>query len=348
MTSLSSILLRSIPEAAQAGLANGNLAVFGSVIRSTKTGQIVYHLQETGVLGQWASTLLMPGGPQLEAAKLAGQFAGDALLYRQGQQIKEAVDLLSQRQWANLLLSGATLGVSVAGFAVLANRINRIEGQISSLDQRLVELKCAIETLRDDRIAEDLSLLRSIIQQMDESWTLRQPTAQLDRVASESHILANRFFDRAKGLLANEGPRLSLAAPMIDAFAIAQSTRVSARIASEELETAHRASEEAVGQYCALLESADATHDVLARLRTEEIGTLEDWAEHLDTMLGQPREISAALRSRAEAMDGTRELVIMLKENGLSGCELMHAARSEGEAPVLVLPVALDADFIAD
>lgn len=337
MSVLSEILLRTIPEAAQAGLSNGELAVFGSVIRSTQTGQIAYHLQETGALTRMAATFLTPGGAQLEAAKFASQLIGDAALYRQGQQIKAAVELLSKQQLANLLVSGATLGVSVVGFAVLGKQISNIERRISSLDERLAGITRSIEDLRQQRIAEDLTLLRTLVEQMDESWSLRSSFSQRERVAAECHILANRFHQRAMLVLKNESGGLVASSPLLDAFEVAQSTRVAARLACDEHEAAIRSAEEASRQYSAIIEGADPVSDSLTMLKDETLVGIGAWGDHQQRKFELPYEVSHALRARAEASEATSDLISFLGSAKISGTEWIKAVRNEQERPILIV-----------
>jgi hypothetical protein len=229
----------------------------------------------------------------------------------------------------------------VVGFAILSAKITRLEKQISTFDERLVDLRNSIEALRQDRINDDLSWLRTTLQQMEESWTLRTPNAQLERVANDSHIVANRFFDRAKAVLASSGPRIQNAAPFLEAVGLAQSARVAARLAADENDAARGAAIEALDQYDELLDEMDAADDAL-RSTPDEVSTSDDtaWAARLGTAMESARATSTGVRMRAEAMAASDEMLATLSKRGVGGREFLSAARDEGDVPFLVLAAA--------
>lgn len=333
MSVIDSILLRSIPEAARFGLESGELAVFGSVIRSSKTGQIVYHLQETGLISDAASALLQSGlsGP----LGMATQMAGDAALYRQGRQIQQTVDLIRTGQTAGMIMSGATLGVSVVGFAVIASKIDRVERELHDLRSRQDEIRSKVREILDDRINEDLVRLRTAAQQMEESWTLQRPDAQLDRVASEGHLLSNRFFERGRAMLLEAPGELTSASPFLEAFTLASNVRVAARLASDEVEAAENAANSATGQYEAMIDACNSTAAPILIGKTNP--DFSELHNRFDNQFTARRDLARKFRMSGEAMEGARGIARLLIEKELSGREYLAEARAEASAPILLM-----------
>ena len=110
---ISNILLRTVPEHLMAGVSSGQLEVLGSIIRSTSSGKIVAHLQEAAPLAN-----LLARAP-LDLATAPVDLAAQAIQIGQNEQIKAGIDALRELQTAGLVLNAASIGVSVAGFAML-------------------------------------------------------------------------------------------------------------------------------------------------------------------------------------------------------------------------------------
>lgn len=107
-------VVREIPEWVTEGLSNKTLTEHGGVIRNLK-GQIVAHLQFGDA----------------EAMEKVGQ----ALSQMSGQ-----LNVLQGLQTATLALQGLNLVVSVAGFAIVCKKLNRISDQLVSMDARIQEV----------------------------------------------------------------------------------------------------------------------------------------------------------------------------------------------------------------
>ena len=139
------ILLRKVPAELLSRVASGELEVLGSVVRSVSSGRIVGHLQETAHL---AETLFhIPGS--------VPGILGDAIQIAQLEQVKSAIGVVQSLQIANLLLSGASIGVSIASTALVLRRISHLEDRLVSIDARLAELSRDVRELKADRIEED-------------------------------------------------------------------------------------------------------------------------------------------------------------------------------------------------
>ena len=119
-------VLREVPARFVEGVGTGEYKVFGSIIRSRLTNRIVGHLQETSGLSKMASLAMAPANP-LGAAASAAELIGQCVLYSQNRAILNAVKTIEQLQIASLAVGVVGIGVSIAGTALILERIKRVE-----------------------------------------------------------------------------------------------------------------------------------------------------------------------------------------------------------------------------
>ncbi|NJC05759.1 hypothetical protein GGQ97_001552 [Sphingomonas kaistensis] len=338
---MSDVLLRQIPEHLVAGVRNGDLKVYGSIIRSLSEGRIVGHLQETAGLGNFAlQALSTPAMLPLQGASIAADMVGHGVSYAQNEQIKAAVDVLQNMQVANLALSAAGIGVSVAGFAVIAAKIARVEQRVEALGDKLEALARSIETLRRDKILDDFSALRTAVEQMDEGWLLSQPEECWREVARQTHALSNVFQRRAEEML--EHGDFVGADPFLEALALASSTRIQARLASGDEVVARRAAEESASALVKLGREVQLGAAVLQAMNDEiEYAASPAWNEKLDAKADAFRSTVTTIRQREQSAAATCLTLGELERQRISGRTWLQAAREEQNAPLLcLLPTA--------
>ena len=210
MIALSSgTLLREVPRHLLAHVASGQYQVYGSIIRSSNSGKIVGHLQETSRF----VSLLSSGSLVLPQA------AFGAISVVQNEQIKNAVAVVQSLQIANLALSGLSIGVSIAGTAILARRIAHVEQMVETILPELTAVRREIEGLRIARISEDFTRLRTLADQIEEAWLPSATEADWRTIAQEAHFLADSFERRARD--ASDASNAFAAEPFVDAFVLA-------------------------------------------------------------------------------------------------------------------------------
>ncbi|MBK7655872.1 MAG: hypothetical protein IPJ18_13110 [Betaproteobacteria bacterium] len=125
-------------------VASGELVRYGTILKDAGTGQIVKHLQETGVaqsvLRAWRQARL-PQFPILADVVGAGAnvYAGLKI-----DQLKAMMETLQSLQVATLGVSLAGVGVSVAGFYYMHKRFNSLENRMDELSEAI---KAGFESL---------------------------------------------------------------------------------------------------------------------------------------------------------------------------------------------------------
>lgn len=235
--------------------------------RDPSTGRIVGFLQETGVAPKLAEALhsgvsLLDATPVGAAMRVADLGMGAAGLI-QGEQIKAQLRLVSQLQIGNLLLTGAGIGVSLAGFAIMAAKIDAVGRKVDGLVDRLDSLARSVEALRHDRIAEQLAELKTVAERYEEGWLPGGSGRHWRDTATDAHRLANNFARLATEMSERATDDLPAADPFLEALAVAITLRVNARLAAGDDEIALAAAEAGAQT---LIELGDCRHLARAAL----------------------------------------------------------------------------------
>ncbi len=154
-------VLFDVPALVAQGLTNGSLERVGGVVRDSSSKQVVMWLQEGG--SEVSKTLANP--------PLAG--GANALVA------------------ANPLLATANLGVSVAGFAMVLQQLNRISDQI-----RVVEAK--VDRISHKLDDQALAKLEAGINACQDAVELQDPTLRIQMAGHALTTLhaARKFFNR--------------------------------------------------------------------------------------------------------------------------------------------------------
>jgi len=337
-TLLGDVLLRKVPAHLLAGVQTGDLQVYGSIIRSLTSGQIVGHLQETSGLARLGATALSaPASLPLAGAGLAADVVGHGVSYVQNEQIKAAVDVVQNLQIANLALGAVGIGVSIAGFAILSAKINRVEASMDAMADRLDEIARGVDSLRRDRIADDFTRLRTVAEQMDEGWSLTDPAPQWRQVASAAHSLVNMFERRACELTADPAD-VAAAEPFLEALALAASLRVATRLASGDDAAGRAAAKESARALVSVGERVSLGASVLHQMRSETaLGGTKAWDQALAERVDTLRPLIKRMRQSEAAAASTSLTLAELQRQDISGRAWLEAARSEEAEPVLCL-----------
>lgn len=332
------LLLRQVPDHLRFGVENHSLKIFGSVIRNVSTGQIAGFLQEAGPLAT-----LLSASPQLGIAKLglnAGQLVQGEFIRRGVARVEQGVAALAQLNAINLAFSAAGIGVSVAGFAILAHRIGQVQQSVAGMTEKLDLIGTKLDQVRQDLIDADLAELKALAKALDEGWTLSSG----DRAERQWHDVAKgalsqqaRFELRGEQILQSNSD-YELADSMFDAVAFANSLRVAALAACNESAAAHEAAADGaktIERLTGDIGVAKLVRSSLAGMRLEAGTPAWDKAFAAATEAASPRVLH--IRQREAAIATRTAPLAVLEERGITPREWLAAAREETEAPILLM-----------
>ncbi|MEE4213000.1 MAG: hypothetical protein V2I43_27455 [Parvularcula sp.] len=277
----------------------------------------------------------VPGDPVTGVLDLAAQ----GVQIAQNEQIKSGIELLRQLQTAGLALNAASIGISIAGFAMLNHKIAALEAGIDSIHSDLEKIDAKLDALWREPWARDCRSLRTLAEKLDESWFLTDGRGELADIANEAHELAGQFYRQAQEALESDAVFL-VAAPAVEAFALASALRITARLAMDENKAALEASLSSTGKMSELLGRMSPVKTAVLELqsRGDLLGTSEWDAEiakqrtHLIEPVSRLRRIEASSAARGVTLES-------LLEQGVSGRDWLETASREDKSPLLVWEV---------
>jgi hypothetical protein len=321
--------IMTIPAHLQAAYASNEVAVFGSIIKNVTTGQIAGHLQQSASLTNMMSLI---GSSPIGAVATLADVGAQAVTIAQNEQIKQALGALQHLQIANLALTGLGIGVSVAGFAIMSAKIDKVNRRLDGIAEQLDRIAMGLDDMKMEYIRADLDRLRTACEQADEAWTLLNPLPQWHAAAETLHHLQNAFGRRAARMLAIADAAPDLRDCCVDAFVLAGSTRVAVRLAMNEMPAAIATSRSYATELQRLTGELGAENFLSERLKATKLGMAPQ--EHLAAFeLHRPdaERRSTFLRER-EVLAATQALTIaQLHASGISGRDWLEQARTTQE-----------------
>jgi hypothetical protein len=328
MSLLGNVLLREVPASLLEGVARGEFRVCGSVIQSVTSGHIIGHLQETSAL----TSMLASANPISVTGVLA-----QGVSVVQNEQIKATLKFLETLQFANLAVTGLSIGVSVAGTALLLHRISRIQSKVNDIAQTLDEISTKIDDLRQDKVSDDFTRLSTLSNQVEEAWLPSSTSDDWKPIARDAHLLADQFMRRAFEI--RETPTPYYGEPFLQAYALASSLRVTARLGAGQDDMGLQAaidSAETLASFGANLNVAA----LALEQTTIRDGDLTLMQSDLAAAVDDINPVISVIRQRELAAAATVETLQELVVQQIRGKDWLSACRAETRNPILFLPAS--------
>lgn len=181
-----------------AGLLNGTLKRFGSVIREAGTGRIVRHLAETPGLTEKIMTL--PFNPVMGGASLVLDGIGHGITIHKLNQVQRTLSSVLQLSQIAAGASVLNLGVSAIGFAYMGYKLHQIQ---KSLDTIQKSMEAGFDRIdeRLNTLSGQLAYLHLLVEDSrQEQRRLGQAIAELHRAVliKEMADLRAELLDRSR------------------------------------------------------------------------------------------------------------------------------------------------------
>lgn len=128
-------------------LETGKIIRYGTVLKDSQTGQIIGHLKEVGNLPNIMSALPISLDPLSSASNIVQSI--------QLQEISKNLEIVKMISSVGAVASVATLGVSIAGFAVVTQKLNKINENLNIVLEKVDRVK---------QIVEDLNMKQEVLE----------------------------------------------------------------------------------------------------------------------------------------------------------------------------------------
>lgn len=311
-TSENNCKFHPVPSAVRDGIVNGTHDLFGSFIKHGE--RIVGYMQETSLASQLFK-IAATDTTQRVSIKGAGYRTATA-----DDAFHVAMRTIEELKVGELLVGTSSIGISAAEFDVVSLKILGLERRIRARRQSLRSSGMTMELFRLERVAEGMTLLRSIAEQFEQGWSLSNPLSQWSCTANEAHILVDRFEELFNDTIEERSFSLFMLELLADALALASSVRVKSRLAAGQ----DHAGEEAAGR------------GSTAFIRMEERLTVD--GPLLNVSAAAMRYINDVIKHHRNAAISTLYMIEELLQQNISGQALLAAARTEANTPIIFLP----------
>ena len=114
-------------------LASGNLIRAGAILKDAGSGQIVAHLQETGLAQKLVNGVVSSPFSPLQALNTPASLVANVQIAH----LTAMVEGLKVLQFVNLGATVAGIGLSAIGFVLMNKKLNALQSQIATFEDRV-------------------------------------------------------------------------------------------------------------------------------------------------------------------------------------------------------------------
>lgn len=311
-----------VPAKFAAQLATGELVRYGGLLKSVGTGQIVAHLQETGVAQSVLSSLVSSAPTPLSLVSgLINAGTGVYTAVQVGQigtqisQLNTMMATLQTLQVATLGVSLVGVGVSVAGFLYMRKRFNALDGR---LDQLMNAIHTGFENQRKADLRAHMSRTKGLMQRAEHAKNLSSPQSEYREIAAALADQAAYFDGEISVTLSAKGPiPVDLFWQLAQSLMLCNNVRIDCGIRSNELQHTLRTAESVASEYQGLFNPL----------------TPMSFEGPVESGLGTVR----VLRDISDSAASKPYLIDYLRTHRISGEEYVDAVEQEQQNPLLML-----------
>lgn len=299
-----------IPDQFASGLIDGSIVRIGTLLKDSKSGYILAHVQETGL----AHNLL--------DGVLSSPFSPISTLSSIGENIQlshltKLVDGLKTLQYASLGVSIAGIGVSTIGFMLMNKKLNKIQEQMSDYSQRIEQ---QFQELKEREFRAHYSLIQGLYERADHAYHLSSSKREWQSIASALSNESAFFRGELVYLLNQKEFDSMLFSSLITSYGICNAGRTECLLLAGEMQAAVKTAE-TVAQHYTMFDS----------LNSVELGQKSRQTQ------SKVKELVDGVRDAQDAAFTRPYLLNTLIEQGINGREYITALREEKEHPLLML-----------
>jgi hypothetical protein len=330
----------AIPGKFAAGLLDGSIVRYGTVLKHSGTGRILAHVQETGLaqqlIGKFGPHSFTPVGAIATALDVVSSVYGNVQLHQlKGQihQLTGMVQALQVLQYANLGVAAAGLGVSAVGFALI-NR--RLKGLKTDIDQLSARMEIRFKEIESIMWREHFSKIQVFVDRADRAFQLSEPKGEWLKIEEalnvESGFLAHTVQEHLDGnhFDAEWFQRLTTSLLLCDAV------RINSLMQAEELKLAQSTAKAIGGTYTGLFDAISVNRLADRMTRSAHDSSMDDQAlfrKHQDSA----RTITSNLQEVTNTAISKPLLIDHLIERGVSGKAYLEDIAAFDQHPLILL-----------
>lgn len=304
-----------VPAKFAAQLATGELVRYGGILKSAGTGQIIAHLQETGMAQSMLSSIV--SGVPTPLSLVSNVINAGSGIYTavQVRQIEALMETLQTLQVATLGVSLVGVGVSVAGFVYMRKRFNALDER---LDQVINAIHAGFENQRKDDLRARMSRIKGLIRRAEQAKEFSNPQSEYREVAAALADQAAYFDGEISVILSAKGPiPADLFWQLAQSLMLCNNVRIDCGIRSDELRHTLRIAEAVASEYQGLF-------NPLTPMSFD--GSVENGLNTVRVL----RDISDSAASKPYLID-------YLRTQRITGEEYVNALEQEKQEPLLML-----------
>lgn len=317
-----------IPAKFASELANGSLVRAGALLKDTVSGQIVAHLQETGLTQRLVSSAISSPFSPLQALNTPASLVANVQLV----QLKAMVEGLQMLQFVNLGATVAGIGLSAIGFVLMNKKLHTLQTQIATLEDRI---EVRFQELRERELRSHYSHIHGLFNQADQAHSLTKSAPEWQRIACLLADESAYFRGEVADLIQSDIFDNELFATLTRTYALCNAGRIECLVLSRELQAAHKVSQDMARDYNDLF---DPLTPVL--LSHKSVNLIDNKEMPFDDLLKQEligmRNLVNNLRDVQDVAASKPYLVETLIEREIDGYEYMKQITNEKERPLLL------------
>ena len=304
-----------IPARLLARFETGELIRYGTILKDVATGKIVGHVQETGLAQSLLSSVLSGVPTPLSLVGDLLNVGAQLHTARQVAQLKALVESLQTLGMATLGVSLVGVGVSVAGFAYMHKRFNRLDARFNEV---LHALERGFEEQRKAALRAQLARTRSLLDRAQHARQLNAPLPEYMNVAAGLADQASFFEGEIAHLCGLQGPvDLPMFWQLTQTLILCNAVRLDCEMRANELGHAFVVSEAVAAGYRKLFQPLTPV--------SFNCGAQEGLAA------------VKVLRDATDAAASKPYLMDCLRVRRIGGDEYLAGVEAEGERPLVVL-----------
>lgn len=306
-----------IPALYEAAVQAGSLIRVGGLLKSAETGQIIAHLQESGLAQQLISRVLTVGSGPLGLATEAVNTGSNMYTALQVTQIQSMLTSMQVFQYATLGVSLVGLGVTAAGFTYMHKRFKALDGRIDELMQ---SIHSGFASQRAADLRGHMYQVHGLVKSAKQASTLSRPELEYNRVAEAMSEQAFHFDGELEFFIKTNGKmNVELFWQLAQLLILSNSIRIDCRIRGNELRNAREVAESVAEDYQRLFDCLSVAS--------------------FDANEGKGAVVIKALREITDTAFTKPYQIEYLRTKRINGAEYLGQVESETTNPLLMLKV---------